>query len=457
MPGSAAARFVADRAAALAACCLAVPALAVPPFAPSPARAANDGLVWHVERHDGAAEASHRADEPINPASIVKIATSLWALERLCPGHRFVTGFGIRGSLDGASGVLDGDLIVIGGGDPDFHVENAYLVARELNRRGLRRVRGAMLVDDRFWLGWEGGSERRERDPQRRALSMGRALRDALDPVRWDDATRAAIARLRDRHALQAEPLAAVVVQGDVTRHDEVRASRLLVEHRSNPLAVTLKRLNAYSNNDIDRLGDGLGPLGALETYLARRLGAVSAAAPPTLASYSGLGSNRMSCRQIVGVLRELDRVSAELGLGLGDLLPVSGCDPGTLQRFPGLGERERRGALVAKTGTLARTDGGVAVLAGSARAADGEWLFCVASPTIGRELARARDEQQRWVLDLLERHGGARAGACGAAVVHSDTFAEAGMPATAPAPAAPPATPPRGRAGCGTASSPGR
>ena len=36
-------------------------------------------LVWHWQRADGAAGA-HLADTAVNPASVVKLATTLWAL-----------------------------------------------------------------------------------------------------------------------------------------------------------------------------------------------------------------------------------------------------------------------------------------------------------------------------------------------------------------------------------------
>ncbi len=109
-------------------------------------------LVSHVEPRNGSVPAVVGPNEPINPASVVKVATSLWALAELGPDHRFETRFGIRGTLDPQSGYLDGDLIVIGGGDPDFHIENAYLVMRYLNRMGVREVGGSLRVTDEFWI-----------------------------------------------------------------------------------------------------------------------------------------------------------------------------------------------------------------------------------------------------------------------------------------------------------------
>src|SRR5207237_9050736 len=59
------------------------------------------------------------------------------------------------------------------------------------------------------------------------------------------------------------------------------------------------------------------------------------------------------------------------------DVLPVAGVDAGTLhRRFTG---EEFRGAIVAKTGTLPATDGGVSTLAGIAYTRDhGPVLFAI-------------------------------------------------------------------------------
>jgi D-alanyl-D-alanine carboxypeptidase/D-alanyl-D-alanine-endopeptidase (penicillin-binding protein 4) len=86
-----------------------------------------DRLYFQVETLDGEELDSQGADTPFNPASVVKVATSLWALERLGPDHRYVTTAGIRGDLDAKSGRLEGQLVVDSTGDPDFHTDNALI------------------------------------------------------------------------------------------------------------------------------------------------------------------------------------------------------------------------------------------------------------------------------------------------------------------------------------------
>ena len=339
------------------------------------------------------------------------------------------TRVGQRGSLDGSTGSLHGDLVVLGGGDPDFHVENAYLVARALENAGVSEVSGSLLVDDRFWIGWEGGSGY---DTARRAVEMAGRLRDALDPARWSRRTRQSLDEFRSRRGLDGEPLPAVRVRGEGSRYRGSEEPAVLLVHRSNPLRITLKRLNSYSNNDIERLGAGIGTTAELATFLAARW--KDEGQVPSFETFSGLGVNRMTCRQVVLLLRDLHETCEELEIGTDAVLPVAGCDPGTLKHFPRLADEGVRGAVVAKTGTLTTTDDGVAAFAGYARTESGLRLFCVASPGIGREVRRAREAQQRWLLELFDRQGGPQPEECGPPVVYSDTAAVVELSPSPPA-----------------------
>jgi len=382
-------------------------------------------LVWHVETLDGRVVETRDSEAPINPASVVKAATTLWALEALGPDHRFETRFSARGKVDAAGGVLHGDLVVRGSADPDFHLENAWLVARTLNDRGIREVRGNLVVDERFWLGWEGGSDRPVKDPARRAALMAARLREALDPARWSPATKRAMAQFTARRGLTRVKSPRVRVTGAaLAAGPELARAELapLVIHRSNPLPRMLKRFNAYSNNDIERFEASLGP----PESLARRIADLAGAEPEdvTLKTLSGLGSNRLTARQVVSMLRGLRESCARFGLRLGDVLPVVGCDPGTLTGLRQL--QPARGAIAAKTGTLTATDGGVAVLAGLASTQQGERVFCVAAPGSGSQLHRARTEEQAWLMGVIGQAGGPKPGSCGLPVGHPDDLAEA-------------------------------
>jgi len=382
-----------------------------------------DRLIFHAEAADGTVLSSRGADAAFNPASVVKVGTSLWALERLGASHRYATGFGYTGDVDPSSKRISGALVVEGTGDPDFQAENACLVARELNRIGIDSVAGGLRVGGTFWMGWENGVEHRIADPARRAAAMGERLVRAFDPGRWDAHLEASWRGLCDRRGLDPGSPPRVRVEGPVSHTADPASNRLLIHH-SNPLSVLLKRFNTYSNNDIVRVADGLGGPGELQRYLRYRLGGPSGRVQ--ISTGSGEGRNRLTPRLAVELMRRFMAAAERRGVGAADLLPVPGCDPGpTRSMFPLLVAGRWERTVVLKTGTLTTTDGGVVVLAGSFRnQLHGRVIFCVAARSTGRELTRWRRIEQEWLLDLMGTNGGAEAIPCGEELPFSDALA---------------------------------
>jgi PBP4 family serine-type D-alanyl-D-alanine carboxypeptidase len=96
---------------------------------------------------------SYDKDRMAIPASVTKLWTSAAALDALGPEFRFRTTFYAAGAL-GGDGALQGDLVVLGGGDPTFEIRTGYGrskpalddVAQKLHEAGLRKVRGNILV-----------------------------------------------------------------------------------------------------------------------------------------------------------------------------------------------------------------------------------------------------------------------------------------------------------------------
>jgi D-alanyl-D-alanine carboxypeptidase/D-alanyl-D-alanine-endopeptidase (penicillin-binding protein 4) len=87
------------------------------------------------------------------PASNMKIVTAAGALEALGPDYRYRTRVAAAGSV--RDGVLHGDLVVIGGGDPTisdrFHgdVRTVFRAwADSLRARGVRRITGSVIGND---------------------------------------------------------------------------------------------------------------------------------------------------------------------------------------------------------------------------------------------------------------------------------------------------------------------
>ncbi|HJQ99271.1 MAG TPA: D-alanyl-D-alanine carboxypeptidase [Candidatus Polarisedimenticolaceae bacterium] len=377
-------------------------------------------LVWHVETIDGQVLDSKSADVAINPASVVKVATTWWALERLGPNYRFTTRFEARGTIDPKTGTLKGDLVVRGSGDPDFQAENAFLAAAALRDAGIKTVSGALVVDDAFWMGWENGSQGRRTDPSARGLLMATRMRSSLDARRWTRTQRSAWNLFAARRDLPLTP-PSVVVRGGVRYESKSKgSSQVLFEHVSKPLAETLRRFNCFSNNDIERVAASLGPASELSVLLADKL--APGTTPIQIETPSGLGTNRLTPRQIVSLLRTFRKTADERGLPVEGLLPVAGCDPGTVTSgFPRLSGAPYATALVAKTGTLTSTDGGVTVLAGFLNTAEGEVVFCVAAPHAAGKIRLARRTEESFLLDVIGRRGGALPRTCAAPLATAD------------------------------------
>src|SRR5512135_3057948 len=88
---------------------------------------------------------SVNADRSMNPASTMKLVTTYAGLELLGPAYAWKTEAWLDGKLD--NGVLQGDLVLKGYGDPDLTMEQFWLWLRELRSRGLREIHGNLVVD----------------------------------------------------------------------------------------------------------------------------------------------------------------------------------------------------------------------------------------------------------------------------------------------------------------------
>ena len=84
-------------------------------------------------------------DIALPPASVVKSITALYALAHLGPAFRFSTRLVATGPIQ--NGVLTGDLILVGSGDPSLDTDHLAGLVSELMKTGLRSVKGRFIVD----------------------------------------------------------------------------------------------------------------------------------------------------------------------------------------------------------------------------------------------------------------------------------------------------------------------
>jgi D-alanyl-D-alanine carboxypeptidase/D-alanyl-D-alanine-endopeptidase (penicillin-binding protein 4) len=90
-----------------------------------------------------------RGDEPRNPASTMKLLTTLVALDRLGPAYRWRTDVFAAGEIK--DGRLDGDLVLKGYGDPFLVTERVWQLLKNIRNKGVRDITGDLLLDDSWF------------------------------------------------------------------------------------------------------------------------------------------------------------------------------------------------------------------------------------------------------------------------------------------------------------------
>lgn len=88
---------------------------------------------------------AHNAARPMQPASVIKLVTTLVALEQLGPAFRGRTELRTNAPL--INGVLKGDLVLRGGADVDLSDAILDDMLRALRNQGIRTIEGRLVLD----------------------------------------------------------------------------------------------------------------------------------------------------------------------------------------------------------------------------------------------------------------------------------------------------------------------
>ncbi len=86
-----------------------------------------------------------RADTPVNPASLTKLLTTYAALDLLGPAWAWNTPVWLQGTV--TDGVLEGNLVIKGTGDPKLVPERLWLMLRRVQQLGVQEIRGDIVLD----------------------------------------------------------------------------------------------------------------------------------------------------------------------------------------------------------------------------------------------------------------------------------------------------------------------
>ena len=385
------------------------------------------------------------------PASVTKAVTCAYALDRLGPDYRFHTRILTNGTL--RDGRLEGDLWLVGSGDPMLDTNTLAALAAEVRRQGIAEVTGRLvLADGALPSIFEIDPEQPDHAGYNPAIS-GLNLNYNRVHFEWarqagdytvtldarSDSLRPAVDLARMRIVDRAEPLftyaqiegrdhwtvaraglgeegarwlpvrrpSAYVAEvfATLARAQGMRlgaialtqavpqASRLLVEHASDPMRDILRDIMRWSTNLTAEVvglvatqADGLRP-----THLGQSAAAMSDWMRSTLntgqagfVDHSGLGDQSRLCPQ--------DMVSALVAAAPGGVLR------GLMRAHPMLNARgepmpNHPVAVAAKTGTL----NFVSTLAGYARLPSGRDLaFAIFCADMDRRAALTPAERER-------------------------------------------------------------
>ena len=364
---------------------------------------------------------SHNAGKLFVPASNQKILTSATAVAQLGPEFRFVTRFATNGTVHDAT--LDGDLIIVGRGDPTFSdamrgdFRNAFReMADSLARLGITRIRGSLrragdaFPDDQYGYGWEfddqdepygaGVDELYVNEGFGRALRPSAGRERVMRNVAIRDHAAAFLGALRD--ALAERTIALV---GDIQSDTPVSDSGLttLFTLSSVTLRQILPHLMKPSQNQIAEIiyktlaleKTGVGTADSARRIIERQLTAWGAESDGFVVR-DGSGLSRHDFVTPETIVRVLDAMRLHRDFpAFYEALPIAGVDGTLATRMNGTAADHN---VRAKTGTVDKARS----LSGYITTADGRQLLfsflCNNFTVPNREVERVQDAILVWL-----------------------------------------------------------
>lgn len=310
-----------------------------------------------VDLADGRVLYSHRPALALAPASNEKLFVTATALLRFGASGTLSTSVHPAPGATMTDGVLDGDLYLVGGGDPTLDDTGLATLADQLAAQGVTRIDGGVIGDESFFDTLRGGPDSAYKYDNDLGGFLGGL---ALDHGRASSARRA------------ATKLAALLKAREVTYERKPRAGRrpagggddqALATLPSPPIAALIQRTNVPSENYYAEmltkaLGATYGAGGSTSAGLSVVRAQMAAfGVHPRLADGSGLSrADRTTAQQLVRLLQRMDGQDAAATWRAS--LPIAGRT-GTLRSR--MRNTAAAGRCVAKTGTLI----GVSALSG--------------------------------------------------------------------------------------------
>jgi D-alanyl-D-alanine carboxypeptidase/D-alanyl-D-alanine-endopeptidase (penicillin-binding protein 4) len=313
---------------------------------------------------DGQLVAAKNETLPLSPASNLKILTAAVALEVLGPGFTYSTK--VVGAL-GEDGVVEGDVYLVGGGDPvlandwwnglgkypPFNETSFEALADAIQQQGVTKITGGVIgdgsrYDDEFFApSWAAADHVTQAGP--------------IDALLANDSWQTPKVAAQDPALGAATVLRDMLVErgidvGDASTGVAPAGGATIAEVQSQPLpAILTEMLTTSDNNSSEMILKEIGykskkqgtRTAGLQVIMERLTAWGVPTAGVSLVDGSGLSdASRLTCAAILGVLEHGSPTDA-----VGEGMPVAGAPGGTLSDI--FTDGPLAGKLRGKTGTL--------------------------------------------------------------------------------------------------------
>jgi D-alanyl-D-alanine carboxypeptidase/D-alanyl-D-alanine-endopeptidase (penicillin-binding protein 4) len=359
---------------------------------------ASGAFVFDVDANGDGALYGNDADERRVPASNEKLFTTAAFLDELGPEAHLETRAFARGELTGSGdSTLDGDLVVVGDGDPAFGtakfarandqpVTRVSSLAGEIAKAGVKRITGRVLADDSIF------DRKRAAGPDLSPLS-GLSFNDGYDAGGGYARDPELLAARAMKQALRKRGVQVSGGVGHVNLPDSVTDRRPLASVASPSVATLIEETNVPSNNFfaemlLKRLAAADGSRGTrLDGAAEVEKFAKSAGTDVQAVDGSGLSRrNAVSPHEVVKLLVAMAR-DRDNGDAFRDSLPIAGREGTVADRMRGTAAE---GNCATKTGTL----DGVSALSGYCNAGGHTIAFSVLNNSVDINAAHVAQDR---------------------------------------------------------------
>lgn len=282
-------------------------------------------------------------DKFVRLASTSKLVTSLWAIDKWGPNHKFPLSVYIK----------DHEMHLAGSLDPVLGNEKMMYLISELNARGYFHF--SKITFDKNLIVYPNAAYGVEDYMYLTPEDVKKTLEKYFNTKKWDRDFKNEYSRFKynPNPLIEADKIE-FSNENSFSEDEDVRKLTIT----SPPLYKYLKNMNVNSNNYIaETLFRGLGGLENFNKYLYKKIGAYSAMVH--FNTGSGLPKfidgvrhdNQSTCRTMTNLMKLLDTSLNKSNKQLQDIVAVPGTDMGTFKNRRYM--VSERNSFVAKTGTL--------------------------------------------------------------------------------------------------------